>query len=90
MPNRSSYLEFLIEQVSPLGEITSRSMFGGHAVYCDGTVFAPVASDTLYLKSPPEIFEDLNTLRRWDGGAVAAARRSQARKSSTKRPASGR
>ena len=122
MPNRASYIEFLVEQLSPLGEITTRRMFGGHAVYCDGTVFALVASDALYLKvddqnrtqfetsglqafhpfgderlviqyyqAPPEIFEDADALRRWGGGAVAAGRRGQAKKSKKeKRAASGR
>ena len=51
MANRASYIEFLLEQLSPLGEITTRRMFGGHAMYCDGTVFALVAGDALYLKT---------------------------------------
>jgi DNA transformation protein and related proteins len=51
MPNRPSYIEFLIEQLSPLGEITTRRLFGGNSLYCDGIVFALVANDTLYLKA---------------------------------------
>jgi len=51
MPNRASYIEFLIEQLSPLGEITTRRLFGGNSLYCDGIVFAVVANDTLYLKA---------------------------------------
>jgi len=122
MANRASYIEFLVEQLAPLGEITTRRMFGGHAMYCDGTVFALVASDALYLKvddhnradfegsgmaafhpfgdermvmqyyqAPPEIFEDVEALRRWGGGAVAAGRRGQAKKANKKRrAASGR
>lgn len=116
MANRASYIEFLIEQLSPLGEITTRSMFGGHVMYCDGTVFALVASDTLYLKvddhnrtsfersglaafhpfgdesmsmqyyqAPPEIFEDVDALRHWGSGAVAAGRRGQTKKSPKKK-----
>lgn len=50
MPNKSEYLEFLIDWLAPLGEITSRGMFGGHCLYCDGVVFALVAGNTLYLK----------------------------------------
>src|SRR5579871_500589 len=50
MANRASYLEFLVEQLSPLGEITTRRLFGATSLYCDGTVFALVARDTLYLK----------------------------------------
>ena len=51
MKNQSSYVVFLVEQLCPLGEITAKSMFGGHCLYCDGTVFAIIASNTLYLKA---------------------------------------
>jgi DNA transformation protein and related proteins len=44
------YLDFVVEWLSPLGEITARGMFGGYCLYCDGVVFALVAEDTLYLK----------------------------------------
>lgn len=55
MPQKSNpYLEFLVEQMSPLGEITSRSMFGGYCLYCDGTVFALVANQALFLKADDE------------------------------------
>jgi DNA transformation protein and related proteins len=50
MANRASYIEFLIEQLSPLGDITTRRLFGGNSLYCDGTVFALVSNGTLYLK----------------------------------------
>jgi DNA transformation protein and related proteins len=123
MPNRATYIEFLIEHLSPLGEITTRRLFGGNSLYCDGIVFALAANDTLYLKvddhnraefeagglaafhpfgderlsmqyyqAPPEIFEDVDALRRWGTGAVAAGRRGQAKKRSKKKKgaASGR
>jgi DNA transformation protein len=51
MPNRASYLEFLLEQLAPLGDVITRSMFGGHVIYCEGTVFALVANNALYLKA---------------------------------------
>lgn len=47
----SGYMDFLHEQLAPLGEITSRKMMGGHCVYCNGVIFALVANDTLYLKA---------------------------------------
>jgi DNA transformation protein len=50
MPTPNAYLDFLIEQFSPLGQIHSRAMFGGHCLYCDGTVFALVAGQAVYLK----------------------------------------
>ena len=51
MPVRSTYVEFVTEQMAPLGRITARRMFGGHCLYCDGTVFALIANETLYLKT---------------------------------------
>lgn len=40
-----------MEQLAPLGEISSRSMFGGYCLYCDGIVFALVANNALFLKT---------------------------------------
>jgi DNA transformation protein len=50
MPARNPYLEFLYEQMAPLGDISSRAMFGGHCLYCDGIVFALVGGGALFLK----------------------------------------
>ena len=49
-----AYLEFLLEHLAALGTITQRRMFGGHCLYCNGTVFALVAGNTLYLKADAE------------------------------------
>jgi DNA transformation protein len=51
MAVRNTYVDFLLEQFEPLGDITSRAMFGGHALYCNGTIFALVAGNSLYLKA---------------------------------------
>jgi len=52
MPQKNNpYLEFLAEQMKPLGEITWRSMFGGYCLYCNGIVFALVANQALFLKA---------------------------------------
>jgi DNA transformation protein len=51
MPARNPYLEFLLEQMASLGEISARAMMGGYCLYCDGTVFALVARNALYLKA---------------------------------------
>jgi len=50
MPEQSEYLDVLLEWLSPLGTVASRSMLGGHCLYCDGVVFALVADNTLHLK----------------------------------------
>ncbi len=49
-----AYLEFLLEHLAPLGEITTRRMFGVHCLYCDSAVFALLAGNTLYLKADAE------------------------------------
>jgi DNA transformation protein len=51
MAPRNAYVEFLTEHFAPLGAITSRAMFGGHCLYCDGYVFAIVARNALFLKT---------------------------------------
>jgi|SRR5579883_2009754 len=54
MPNRDSFVALACETLAPLGDITSRAMFGGHALYCDGLVFALIGNNTLYLKANNE------------------------------------
>lgn len=50
MPPKDRFVEFCIEQFAPLGRIDSKYMFGGWCLYCDGAVFALIASGELYLK----------------------------------------
>ena len=50
MPAKDRFVEFCIEQFSPLGRIDSRYMFGGWCLYCDGAIFALIADGALYLK----------------------------------------
>ena len=54
MAASSEYLDFLAEQLAPLGSLTSRAMMGGHCLYLNGVVFALVAANTLYLKADAE------------------------------------
>jgi DNA transformation protein and related proteins len=54
MPATPAYLDFLLEHLAPLGAITQRRMFGGHCLYCNGTVFALAAGNDLYLKADAE------------------------------------
>ncbi len=54
MAASKEYLDFLAEQLAPLGTLTSRSMMGGHCLYINDVVFALVANNTLYLKVDAE------------------------------------
>ena len=44
------YLDYVHDQLSGLGGVTSRRMFGGAGLYCDEFFFALIDNDTLYLR----------------------------------------
>src|SRR6478609_1686134 len=44
------FAEFLREQLSPLGRVTMRRMFGKTGVFCDGLMFGMITDDTLYVR----------------------------------------
>jgi DNA transformation protein and related proteins len=44
------FVEYVKDQMAPLGPIVSRRMFSGAGLYCDGVIFALILGDTLYLK----------------------------------------
>jgi DNA transformation protein len=52
---KDTFLEFLLEQLSELGTITVKVMFGGKTLFCDGVVFALIDEGVLFLKA-----DDLN------------------------------
>ena len=50
MAPSADFLEFLQDQLRGLGRITTRRMFSGAGLYCDGVIFALILRDTLYFK----------------------------------------
>lgn len=46
-----SLIDWVSEAMEPLGAVTFRHMMGGATLYCDGTVFAIIAMDTLWFKA---------------------------------------
>lgn len=46
-----SLIDWVSEAMEPLGVVTFRHMMGGATLYCDGTVFAIIAMDTLWFKA---------------------------------------
>jgi DNA transformation protein len=44
------YLNFIMDKLSPIGDIRSRAMFGGYGIFYDGSMFALISEDTLYFK----------------------------------------
>jgi DNA transformation protein len=51
MVKDSPLLEYLLDQLEPLGSISSRVMFGGHALFMQGRMVGFVDNETLYLKA---------------------------------------
>jgi DNA transformation protein len=49
-----SFVDFLREQLAPLGPLRVRRMFGKTGVFCDGVMIGMAADDTLYLRVDDE------------------------------------
>ena len=54
----SDYLDFVLEQLAPVGPLTWRKMFGGVGLYAQGLFFALIDHDTLYLKGDEALRPD--------------------------------
>lgn len=50
MGTQQATIDFILEQVSKLGGVSARKMFGEYAIYCDGKVVALVCDDQLFVK----------------------------------------
>jgi DNA transformation protein len=46
----AAFRDYVLAQLDELGEVTSRSMFGGVGLYRNGVFFGIVAGDVLYFK----------------------------------------
>lgn len=44
-------IDWLADELAPLGALSSRRMMGGHTLYLGGTVFAIIAGDELWFKA---------------------------------------
>lgn len=51
MANSEGFVDFVLEQLDALGDVTVRSMFGGHGFYLGPVFFAIVYDDRVYLKT---------------------------------------
>ena len=51
MPVSDGFVDFVLEQLEPLGPITAKRMFGGVGLYAGDLFFALIAGDVLYLKA---------------------------------------
>jgi len=50
MASDLSFVEFIVDQIQNVGQITYKKMFGEYALYCEGKVVALVCDNRLFVK----------------------------------------
>lgn len=45
------FVEFVLDQLRPWGDVVARRMFSGQGIFRDGVMFALVQEDTLYFRA---------------------------------------
>lgn len=50
MASNQKTVDFILEQISELGAVSARKMFGEYGVYCDGKIVALICDDLLFVK----------------------------------------
>lgn len=50
MASQQSIVDYIVEQASAAGVVTSRKMFGEYALFCGGKLVALVCDDQLFVK----------------------------------------
>lgn len=63
MPVSPEFMEFLVDQLEPMGPVQSKRMFGGAGLFLDGAMFGLVVDDGLYLKADDENRPDFEALK---------------------------
>ena len=63
MPVTKDYLSYVLEQLALTRGLTSRRMFGGQGLYCDGLFFGLIDDDTLYFKTGASNLADYTSRR---------------------------
>lgn len=52
MAKQSDFIAELVRTLTPLGDVRPRSMFGGHGLFLEGTMFALITkADDLYFRT---------------------------------------
>lgn len=51
MPADSGFVDFVIEQLAPLGQVRHKRMFGGGGLWIDGIMFALIGDGQMFMKA---------------------------------------
>ena len=54
MASHPDYVAYVVEQLRDAGSVRARKMFGEYGLYCDGTFFAVICDDQLFIKITPQ------------------------------------
>jgi DNA transformation protein len=54
MSTKQGTIDYILDQLVSLKNVSARKMFGGYALYCDGKVVGLICNDTLYIKITKE------------------------------------
>lgn len=54
MASHPDYVEYVVEQLRGAGSVRARKMFGEYGLFCDGTFFAVICDDQLFIKITPQ------------------------------------
>lgn len=57
MPTTKDYLNFILDQLSDLDEVTARPMMGEYLLYFKGRLFGDLCDNRLFLKPVPAAME---------------------------------
>lgn len=64
MASAPDYIDYLCDQLSGMGEIRSRKMFGDYMIYVDDKPLVLVCDNVPYIKELPEVEELLASVER--------------------------
>jgi DNA transformation protein len=48
---KPEFVDYILELIAPLGNVSARAMFGGHGIYVDSQIIGIVIDDILYFKT---------------------------------------
>ena len=50
MATEQSTVDYILDQLVSVGDVSARKMFGGYCLYCQGKVVGLICDDTLFIK----------------------------------------
>ncbi|MCR4994999.1 MAG: TfoX/Sxy family protein [Bacteroidales bacterium] len=50
MASNADFVQYVADQCSGAGEITTKKMFGDYGIYCNGKIFGLVCDDRFFIK----------------------------------------